>query len=116
MVSFDPAPVPSGGVTAVPAELSEAQLLLGEPEETIVAKEESPPQLPPEPGALASALPEAREIPAPASKLLAIQQPSPAQGVQFELVGDGRLSDYDAFHLSDRPGWWSISLGSEPAR
>jgi len=97
--SFDPAP--PGGVAAVPAELSEAQLLPGEPEEAIVAKEESPPQLPPGPAAVDSALPEAKDIPAPASKLLAIQQRSAAQGVQFDLVGDGRLSDYDAFHISE---------------
>lgn len=103
VVSFDPAPAPPGGVAAAPVEPWEAQPLPGKPEETNLAKEESSPQLPPEPPAAASARPEVKEIPAPAGKLLAIQQRSGDQGVQFDLVGDGSLSDYDAFHLSDPP-------------
>lgn len=103
VASFDPAPAPPGGVSAAPAEPREAPPLEGKPEETSLAKEESSPQLPPEPPALASAGPEAKVILAPAGKLLAIQQRSADQGVQFRLVGDGTLSDYDAFHLSDPP-------------
>ncbi len=103
VASFDPAPAPPGGVSAAPAEPREAQPLEGKPEETSLAKEESSPQLPPEPPALASAGPETKVILAPAGKLLAIQQRSADQGVQFRLVGDGSLSDYDAFHLSDPP-------------
>jgi type IV pilus assembly protein PilQ len=103
VVSFAPAPAPPGGVVAAPAEPREAQPLERKPEETSLAERESSTQLPPEPRAAASARPEAREVPAPAGKLLAIQQRSANQGVQFHLVGDGSLSDYNAFHLSDPP-------------
>jgi type IV pilus assembly protein PilQ len=44
-----------------------------------------------------------KEVPAPAGRLLAIQQLSADQGVRFHLVGDGSLSDYNGFHLSDPP-------------
>jgi len=101
VASFDPAP--PGGISASLAEPLEAQPLEGKPEETSVAKEESPPQLPPENPAVAAARPEVKEVLAPAGKLLAIQQLSADQGVNFHLVGDGSLSDYDAFHLSDPP-------------
>jgi len=104
VVSFDLAPAPPVGVAAAPAgEPREAQPLEGKPEKTRVAKEESAPQLPPEPPAVAAAGPEAKGILAPAGKLLAIQQRSVDHGLQFHLVGDGSLSDYDAFHLSDPP-------------
>jgi len=104
VASFDPAPAPPGSVSAAPAaEPGEAQPLEGKPEEPSPAKEEGSPQLPPEPPAAASAAPDAKEILAPAGKLLAIQQRSADQGVQFDLIGDGSLSDYDVFHLSDPP-------------
>jgi hypothetical protein len=102
VVSFDLALAPPVGVSAAPAaEPGEAQPLEGKLKETSLTKEESAPQLPPEPPAATAAGPEAKETLAPAGKLLAIQQRSAAQGVQFDFVGDGRLSDYDAFHLSD---------------
>ena len=104
VASFDPAPAPPGSVSAAPAaEPGEAQPLEGKPEEPSPAKEEGSPQLPPESPAAASVAPEAKEILAPAGKLLAIQQRSADQGVQFDLIGDGSLSDYDVFHLSDPP-------------
>ena len=103
VASFAPAPAPPGGVTAAPAAPRETPPLEGKPEEPSLAKEESSPQPPPEPPAPASGGPEGKVILAPARKLLAIQQQSTDQGVQFRLVGDGSLSDYDAFHLSDPP-------------
>jgi hypothetical protein len=104
VVSFDPAPAPPGGVSAAPAaEPGEGQSLEGKPGETTLAKAESSPQPPSELPAPAPAGPEAKEILAPAGKLLAIQQRSADQGVQFRLVGNGSLSEYDAFHLSEPP-------------
>jgi type IV pilus assembly protein PilQ len=104
VASFDPAPAPPAGVAAAPAaEPGETQPLEGKPEEPSLAKEAGSPQLAPEQSATTSAAPEAKESLAPAGKLLAIQQRSADQGVQFDLVGDGSLSDYDAFHLSDPP-------------
>jgi len=104
VASFDPAPAPPAGVSAGPAaEPGEVHPLEGKPEERSLAKEEESPQLPPESPATTPAGPGAKEILAPAGKLLTIQQRSAEQGVQFDLVGDGSLSDYDAFHLSDPP-------------
>jgi hypothetical protein len=103
VISFDPAPAPPGGVAASPAELWEAQPLPGKPEETSLAKKKSFPQPPPEAPAAVLARPKVKEIPAPAGRLLAIQQRLADQGVQFDLVGDGNLSDYNAFHLWDPP-------------
>ena len=104
VASFDPASAPPAGLSAAPAaEPEAAHPPEGKPEETGLAKEEVSPQPPPGSPAAPSAGPEAKKILAPAGKLLAIEQRSADQEVQFGLVGDGSLSDYDAFHLSDPP-------------
>jgi hypothetical protein len=103
VASFDPAPPPPGGVSASPAEPSEPLPTEGTPAETSGTKEESVPQPAPGPSAAAPAPSQAEEVPLPARRLLAIRQLAADQGVRFHIVGDGSLSDYDAFHLSDPP-------------